>query len=77
MNIDRIASEALRLSASERAALAEALWASLEDPYMLEEEASDEEALRLAKERDDEIEAGAVTPLTHRDMMNRLRWNED
>ncbi len=35
MNIDHIANEALRLNPQERAILAETIWESLEDPYIL------------------------------------------
>lgn len=73
MNIDQITSEALRLSSQDRAILAETIWESLEDPYLLSSDISDEEAIILAKQRDDEIERGDVDPLPHRELMNRLR----
>jgi len=73
MNIDQIASEALRLSSQDRAILAETIWESLEDPYVLSSDISDEEAIILAKQRDGEIERGDVVPLSHRELMNRLR----
>jgi putative addiction module component (TIGR02574 family) len=76
MSIDQIANEALRLNPHERAILAEAIWKSLEDPYMLPPDISDDEAISLAKRRDMEIERGDVTPLSHKKLMARLR-NED
>ena len=76
MNIDQIAIEALRLSSQDRAILAETIWESLEDPYCLSSVISDEEAIVLAKQRDEEIEIGDVAPLPHKELMNRLRENE-
>lgn len=73
MNIDQVASEALRLSSQDRAILAETIWESLEDPYILPSDISDEEAIALAKQRDAEIERGDVVPLSHKELMNRLR----
>ena len=73
MNIDQLASEALRLSSQDRAILAETIWESLEDPYILPSDISDEEAIALAKQRDAEIERGDVVPLAHKELMNRLR----
>jgi putative addiction module component (TIGR02574 family) len=73
MSIDTIAPHALKLPIRERALLAESLWESIEDPYELAVARTDEEALALALERDDEIESGAVTALSHSEMMQRLR----
>lgn len=73
MTIETIAPEALKLSSSERARLASTLWASLEDPYELQCDLSDEAAIDLAIERDRQIESGEVKPVSHTDMMNRLR----
>ena len=73
MNIDQLASEALRLSSQDRAILAETIWGSLEDPYILPADISDEEAIALAKQRDAEIERGDVVPLSHKELMNKLR----
>ncbi len=77
MNIDQIASEALQLDSKDRAILAETIWESLEDPYIAAPDVSDKEAVRLAHQRDDEIERGDVKPLSHKELMNRLRTNED
>ncbi len=76
MNIDQIASEALQLDSKDRAILAETIWESLEDPYVISPDVTDQEAVRLAKQRDDEMERGDVTALSHKELMNRLRRNE-
>ena len=76
MNIDQIASEALQLDPRDRALLAETIWESLEDPYAVASDISDEEAIKLAIQRDDELENGKVAPITHKEMMNRLRMDE-
>ena len=73
MSIDQIASEILRMSPRERAILAETIWESLEDPYKFSSDISDKEALELAQLRDDEIEQGFVTPLSHKELFDRLR----
>ena len=73
MSIDQIASEALRLSPQDRAMLAETLWESLEAPYALSSDISDEEALLLAKNRNKDIENGKVNPLAHKELIKRLR----
>jgi len=72
MNIDQIASEVLRLSPHDRAMLAQTIWESLEPPY-LASELSDDEAMVLAKKRDSEIENGEVAPLSHTQLMSKLR----
>jgi hypothetical protein len=76
MNIDEIAPQALRLPARERALLAASLWESVEDPYSLTADRSDEDALALAMARDAELESGAVAPILHSDLMSRLRGSE-
>jgi putative addiction module component (TIGR02574 family) len=73
MNVDELAPEVLKLPIRERAILAAFLWESLDDPYAKVEELDDEEALALAEKRDEEIESGAVKPLTHAELMGRLR----
>lgn len=73
MKIDQIAPEALRLSVRERALLAASLWESVEDPYDLAVERTDEDAIALAVERDAEIESGTVNALSHDELMHRLR----
>ncbi len=73
MSIDQIAPDALPLPARERALLAASLWESVEDPYALAADRSDEDALALALARDAELESGAVAPISHSDLMSRLR----
>lgn len=77
MNIDQIASEALQLDPKDRAILAETIWESLEDPYIISPDISDENSIALAKQRDDEIKKGDAAPVTQKEMMNRLRRHED
>jgi len=73
MSIQDIASEALRLPPEQRAALASSLWESLEDPYKAPGELSDAEAVALTRERDRQIEAGEVQPISHEELMLWLR----
>ena len=72
MSIEQIAAEALRLPVSERALLAESLWESLGDPFM---SATDDDRgdVALAVERDRQLETGEVQPISHEEMMARLR----
>ena len=73
MSIDQIAREALKLPARERALLAASLWESIEDPFELAVDFDNDAALNLAEERDQEIETGKVTTVSHQDLMMRLR----
>ena len=73
MSIDQIAAEALRLPPQERALLAESLWESLADPFEVAAVADDAEIVALAIERERQIEAGEVQPVSHEEMMARLR----
>ena len=73
MSLDQIAPVALRLPPKERALLAASLWESIEDPYALTIDQSDEDAVALALARDAEMESGKVTPLSHSELMTRLR----
>jgi hypothetical protein len=73
MSIDQIAAEALRLPAKERAKLPELLWESLVDPFKIPAESDDAEAVALALERDRQMQAGEVQPLSHEELMSRLR----
>jgi len=73
MSIDQIASEALRLNSRDRALLAETIWESLEDPYVIPCEISDDAAMALAIQRDKEMEQGDVVPLSHQKLMTSLR----
>lgn len=73
MSLNQITPAALQLAPRDRATLAESLWASLEDPYEVPANLTDTEALRLALARDAELESGSVAPLSHDDLMSRLR----
>lgn len=73
MSIDQIAAEALKLTPKQRALLAESLWESLADPFESREDLDDTTTLALAIERDRQIESGEVQPVSHVDMMARLR----
>ncbi len=73
MGIEQIASEALSLSPHDRAVLAQTIWESLESPYLVASELSDDEAIVLAKQRDREIENGEVESLSHSELMTKLR----
>ena len=73
MSIDQIVVEALRLPAKDRALLAESLWESLVDPFKIPAEFDDAEAVALALERDRELDSGAAQPLSHEELMARLR----
>lgn len=73
MSIEQIASEALRLSPAQRAQLAESLWESLEDPFEAPGNIDDDAALKLAIQRDKELDSGRVQPISHEEIMARLR----
>ncbi len=73
MSIDQITSEVLRMSPHDRAIIAETIWESLEDPYKFSTDISEEEAISLALQRDNEIEQGSVIPLSHKELFDRLR----
>lgn len=73
MSIDQIAAEALRLPPRERAILAESLWESLVDPFESPTAADEEQVAALAGERDRQMEAGEVQPISHEALMARLR----
>lgn len=73
MKIDEIAPQALSLPLRDRARLAASLWESLEDPYELAADLTDDDAIRLAETRDRELEEGLVGALSHEELMRRLR----
>jgi putative addiction module component (TIGR02574 family) len=73
MSIDQIAPEALKLPIRERALLAASLWESIEDPFQFSVDIDDEAALKLAEKRNQEIESGQVTAISHEQLMHRLR----
>ena len=72
MTIEELVPEVLKLPSRERALLACSLWESLEDPYDLTPR-SDEDSISLAWQRDAELEAGVVLPLSHAELMQQLR----
>lgn len=53
--------------------LVASLWESIEDPFQSSVELDDESALKLAEERDQEIESGQVTAISHEQLMHRFR----
>ena len=73
MSIDQITAEALRLPPRERAILAASLWESLVDPFQVVAGADDAEVIAVALERDRQLEMGEVQPVSHEEMMSRLR----
>ena len=73
MNIDQIAPESLKLPTRERAILAASLCESVGYPFEFFVDLDDEAALKLAEERDQEIESGQVTAISHEQLMRRLR----
>ena len=73
MSIDQIAAAALQLSAHDRAMLAESLWESLADPNEIASPLNDADALTLAAERERQLQEGLVHPVSHEEMMARLR----
>ncbi|MCK9604819.1 MAG: hypothetical protein M0R33_00020 [Methylomonas sp.] len=52
--------------------LAQTIWESLDSPYQAADLSYDE-AILLAKARDSEMQNGAVTPLSHAQIMSKLR----
>ncbi len=75
MNSKQLVDAALHLDPAQRAVLAQSLWESLDAPY-LDSDGSDDAALELAVQRDQEIESGAVQALSHDELMHRLRASE-
>lgn len=73
MSLDQITPDALKLPPKERAQLALSLWESLEDSYDLACERTDDDAIAVAIKRADELASGAVQPVSHEEMMRRLR----
>jgi len=73
MSIQQITTEILQLSKSDRALLAKTIWESLEDPFKFSTDLTEEDAVKLARKRDKEIEQGIVTPFSHEELMQSLR----
>ncbi len=53
--------------------LAESLWESLVDPFKTAAAADDDQLAALALERDRQMETGEVQPVSHEELMARLR----
>ena len=75
MNSKQLTDAALHLEPSQRAVLAQSLWASLDAPF-LDADDSEDVAITLAVQRDQEVESGAVRALSHDELMCRLRASE-
>jgi hypothetical protein len=73
MSSDQIAPVALRLPVRERVLLAASLWESIEDAFELAVGPGDEQALALAEARDGKPDRGAVAPISHEELMRRVR----
>ncbi|MDP4585661.1 MAG: addiction module protein [Verrucomicrobiales bacterium] len=73
MDVNELAPEVMKLPIKDRALLAAFLWESIDDPYSRSFDLDDTVALDLAERRDKEIEAGLVTPVSHSQLMERLR----
>lgn len=73
MSIEQITAEALRMPPRDRATLAESLWESLPEPFQTAGWMDEAEAVALALERDRQLEAGEAQPVSHEQMMARLR----
>jgi hypothetical protein len=71
MSVDQLLAEAMRLPANEKALLAGSLWETLGDPFRSGE--GEQEDVKLALERDREIESGRATAISHEELMRRLR----
>lgn len=68
----KLAKAVLSLPPSERAHLALAAWESLvADPEFEADRAFDPEGVKMAVERDREIESGKVKPLSHEEFLRR------
>jgi putative addiction module component (TIGR02574 family) len=67
-DVQRLESEALKLSREERATLADKLWLSLEDQKLLDSDWAREIEKRLR-----EIDAGTVSVIAHEDVIAEMR----
>lgn len=73
-NVVKLEEAVLSLPPSERAHLALAAWESLvADPAFEADRAFDPEGVKMAVERDREIESGKVKPLSHEEFFRRTR----
>ena len=65
--------EALKLPPQARAKLAESLWESLADPFLVAADTEEAEAIAMAFERDRQLDVGEVQGVSHSDMMAKFR----
>ncbi|EIC24018.1 hypothetical protein [Thiorhodovibrio frisius] len=63
MNIKQIASQALQSSSTDTALLAGAMWESLEDSHAVFHAMADDEPIKLAIQRNEEIDRGKTTAI--------------
>ena len=70
MSIQQLSREAMALPLAERATLAQALWASIDEGLPAADERS---AIADALRRDAELTAGTVTGRTHAEVMEAAR----
>ncbi|MDD2557428.1 MAG: addiction module protein [Desulfuromonas sp.] len=72
MNPDQIKAAALSMSSADRAQMAQALWESLEGDVSAAH-LSHADVINLARSRDEEMENRDVTPISHVELMSRLK----
>ena len=73
--VTEICNKALALSANDRLALVTFLWDSLAQQG--ENLSNEKETLALARKRAEELDSGAVTALTHEEVMRSLQKVSD
>lgn len=70
MSTQHLTTAALALPLAERVSLAQSLWQSIDAGLT---DTTEDEALRTAIRRDDELSAGAVVGRTHEEVMQAAR----
>jgi putative addiction module component (TIGR02574 family) len=70
MTIEEIIADTMSLPLAERVALAQALWESIDAGLA---ESDQDEAMREAIRRDEELSSGRITGLTHAEVMEAAR----
>ena len=73
MTIDQITKQALALSLTDRVALAEELWHSIDDDYPTLRSVDEQAILDLAKQRDRDLSNGNIIAQTHEQVMAAAR----
>jgi putative addiction module component (TIGR02574 family) len=66
--------QALALPLSERVEMAQALWQSIDLDAQFPQQDAEQEALRLARRRDEELAAGDTTGRSHAQVMEAASW---